>query len=144
MTGHSRRVDGLRAVLQGIRGDAGRTQPCIAAGGWCQVREHPESAAPEDAAWIAQRRPLWIVLSELFLDTELTPADWARIAQVMADSGLSVRELRAVYVREVAPVVAANLRTVAGVWSGFDEEWLCAQIIRRLRHRSWWTCFMPE
>jgi hypothetical protein len=97
-----------------------------------------------DEAWIAQRRPLWVALSELFLDNEPTPADLARIAQTMADSGLSLRELHEVYTREVAPVVSANLRTVAGVWSGFDETWLCAQIVRHLRHRSWWTRFAPE
>jgi hypothetical protein len=97
-----------------------------------------------DEAWIAERRPLWVALSALFLDTELTPADGARIAQVMADSGLSLRELRAVYVREVAPVVSANLRMTAGVWSGFDEAWLVAQIVRHLRKGSWWTRFMPE
>lgn len=97
-----------------------------------------------DEAGLAQRRPLWIALSVLFLDTELTRADLERIAQAMADSGLSLRELRAVYVREVAPVVSANLRTVAGVWSGFDEVWLCAQIVHHLRNRSKWGRFMPE
>jgi hypothetical protein len=79
-----------------------------------------------DETWIAQRQPLWVALSELFLDTELTPADRERIAQVMTDSGLSLRELRTVYAREVAPVVSANLCTVAGVWRGFDEAWLYA------------------
>ncbi|MCB1920525.1 MAG: hypothetical protein KDJ28_11170 [Candidatus Competibacteraceae bacterium] len=97
-----------------------------------------------DEAWIAQRRPLWVALSALFLDTELTPADGARIAQVMTDSGLSLPELRAVYAREVAPVVSANLRMTAGVWSGFDEAWLCTQIVRHLQKGSWWTRFMPE
>lgn len=98
---------------------------------------------PIDEAWIVQRRPLWIALSELFLDTELTPADLTRIAQVMTDSGLSLRELREVYAREVAPVVSGNLCTVAGVWSGFEEAWLVAQIVRHLRRRARWTRFAP-
>jgi len=92
-----------------------------------------------DEQWLAQRRPVWIALSELFLDTELSTVDLERIAQIMADSGLSAAELEAVYLREVAPIVSVNLRVAAGVWAGFDEAWLCEQIIRRLRSRSWRT-----
>ena len=147
MTGRQRLVDGLRAVPKGMRGDAEMTRQCITGRGLRQARESPGDAvgsSPDDAAWIAQRRSLWVALSALFLDTELTPADGARIAQVMADSGLSLRELRAVYAREVAPVVSANLRMTARVWSSFDAAWLCAQIVRHLRKVSWWTRFMPE
>ncbi len=37
---------------------------------------------------------------------------------------------------EVAPVVFGNLFTVAGTWSGFDEEWLFNQAAKRARRRS--------
>jgi hypothetical protein len=94
-----------------------------------------------DSAWINKRRPLWVALSELWLDTELSIGYLEAIARVMADSGLSVEELRQVYLTEVAPVVAPNLLTVAGAWSGFDEEWLCSQIIRNLRDRPRLTRF---
>jgi len=102
-------MDGLRAVLQGIRGYTGMTRSCIAAGGLRRARKSPGGASGsslEDAAGLAQRRPLWIALSALFLDTELTRADLERIAQAMADSGLSLRELHEVYAREVASVVS--------------------------------------
>jgi hypothetical protein len=94
-----------------------------------------------DSAWIENRRPVWVALSELWLDTELSAGDLKGIARVMVDSGLSIEELRQVYLIEVAPVVAPNLLTVTGAWSGFDEEWLCSQIIRNLRDRPRRTRF---
>lgn len=91
-----------------------------------------------------QRKPVWVALSELFLDTELSAEDLARIAQVMAESGLSIEQLREVYLVEVAPVVSRNTFDMAGVWDGFDEEWLYAEILsnlqnrpRRTRFRAW-------
>jgi len=95
-----------------------------------------------DDELIQKRRPLWLVLSELWLDTELRPEDLERIARVMADSGLSIEELRHIYLVEVAPVGSPNTWTVAGEWAGFDEEWLCAQIMRNLRDRPRRTRFV--
>ena len=88
-----------------------------------------------DEQQIQKRRPVWVALSELWLDTELSTEDLERIARIMADSGLTIQELRQVYLVEVAPVVSPNLLTVTGEWAGFDEEWLCSQIIRNLRDR---------
>jgi hypothetical protein len=88
-----------------------------------------------DQHQIERRRPLWIALSELWLDTELASADLERIARVMADSGLTIEALREVYLLEVAPVVSRNLLVVAGEWAGFDEEWLCSRIVSNLRDR---------
>ena len=94
-----------------------------------------------DQQQIEQRRPLWIALSELWLDTELSSVDLERIARVMADSALTIEELRDVYLLEVAPVVSPNLLTVAGEWAGFDEEWLCSRIVSNLRDRPRLTRF---
>jgi len=94
-----------------------------------------------DEQQIQKRRPVWTALSELWLDTELSTEDLERIARVMADSGLSIEELRQVYLVEVAPVVSPNLLTVAGEWAGFDEDWLCSQIISNLRDRPRRTRF---
>lgn len=94
-----------------------------------------------DEQQIQRRRPLWLALSELWLDTELTAEDLERIARTMADSGLTTEELRQVYLVEVAPVVSPNLLTVAGEWGGFDEEWLFARIVRNLRDRPRRTRF---
>ena len=85
---------------------------------------------------IARRRPVWIALSELWLDTELEPGDLDRIARVMMDSGLAIEELREAYLLHVAPVVYLNSWAAAGEWQGFDEKWLCEKILRNLRERS--------
>lgn len=98
-----------------------------------------------DNQQIQKRRPVWLALSELWLDTELSTEDLKRIARVLADSGLTIDELRQVYLVEVAPVVSPNLLTVAGEWAGFDEAWLCSQIVDNLLHRPrrtrFWTWF---
>ncbi|HVY71282.1 MAG TPA: hypothetical protein VHH73_15220 [Verrucomicrobiae bacterium] len=98
-----------------------------------------------DETEIQKRRPLWVALSELWLDTELSAEDLNRIAGVMAETGLTIEQLRQVYLVEVAPVVSPNLLTVAGEWAGFDEEWLCSIIVRNLRDHprstKFWSWF---
>lgn len=84
------------------------------------------------AVELARREPVWLALSELWLDTELDEADLARLAEVARASGYPRAELRRIHVHEVAPVVGANLRSVAGVWDGFDPDWLREQC----RHRA--------
>jgi hypothetical protein len=44
--------------------------------------------------------------------------------------------VREIYLFEVAPVVFGNLFTVAGTWSGFNEEWLFTEVAKRARKRS--------
>jgi hypothetical protein len=88
------------------------------------------------------REKLWILLSALWLDTELD-SEWERaIAQDLLQSGFSEAELETIYRYELAPVLGKNLLSVAGVWSGFDPDWLCQEIKLRLAHRSrlgrWW------
>ena len=76
----------------------------------------------QDETEIERRKPVWAALSELWLDTELTHDDLQRIAGVMKRSSYSLSQLRDIYLFEVAPVVFGNLLTVAGTWSGCDEE----------------------
>lgn len=80
---------------------------------------------------IKQRIPVWHVLSELWLDTELDTADFERIAEQLKNSPYSKEQLWRICIYEVAPVVSPNLFCVAGVWDGFDPEWLCQRIIRK-------------
>ena len=89
----------------------------------------------EDAE-IERRKPVWVALSDLWLDTELTEDDLRRIAGVMRRSGYTVQELREIYLFEVAPVVYPNLLSVAGEWAGFDEEWLVREVTRQARRKS--------
>jgi len=85
---------------------------------------------------INQRRPVWTALSELWLDTEIQERDLERIARVMADSGLTIEELHDIYKLEVAPVVSTNALSVAGEWTGFNEDWLCSEIIKNLEQKQ--------
>src|SRR3954447_4978992 len=85
---------------------------------------------------IERRKPVWIALSDLWLDTELTEDDLRRIAEVMRRSGYGVEELRDIYLFEVAPVVFPNLLSVAGEWTGFDEEWLVNEVTKQVGRRS--------
>ncbi|SMB82843.1 DUF7079 family protein [Deinococcus hopiensis] len=80
-----------------------------------------------------RRQPVWTALSELFLDTELTEADLRRIARVLDASGYPDTTLRKILHRELAPFLLGNLFTVAGVWNGFDEAWVCEQAERYAR-----------
>lgn len=85
------------------------------------------------------RESVWLALSELWLDTELDESDFRAIAQTLAASGFTPDELEAIYRLEVAPVVWLNAWTTAGVWTGFDADWLfeaCRRNQRR-RHSLW-------
>ncbi len=82
------------------------------------------SANVLDAAELARRKPVWTELSRLWLDTALDDGDLRLIADTLARSGYSLPELERIYRREVAPVVYANTLAVAGVWDGFDPDWL--------------------
>ena len=84
-----------------------------------------------ETAEIESRKPVWMALSDLWLDTELAEADLCRIARVLAQSKYDLDTLRSIYLFEVAPVVYQNLLCVAGAWAGFDPEWLFSEIIKR-------------
>jgi len=87
---------------------------------------------------IARRRPVWMALSELWLDTELDEGDWERLAAVLASSPYDVHQLRAIHDAEVAPAVGDNLFSVAGVWDGFDEDWLVSRCVEVADRRQGW------
>ena len=76
------------------------------------------------------RRPLWIALSDLYLDTE---PDWERVAALCATSPFEISALRRILFDEVHPVVHLNLWSTAGVWDGFDQDWLVESILSRKR-----------
>ena len=46
-------------------------------------------------------------------------------------------ELRRILFDEVHPAVRGNLMVSAGVWSGFDADWLCARIAERRQRPRW-------
>jgi len=81
------------------------------------------------------RESVWLALSELWLDTELDEGGRAAIAGILSISGFSLVELDAIYRLEVAPVVWTNTWVTAGVWDGFDPDWLFEACRRNLRRR---------
>lgn len=85
---------------------------------------------------IENRRPVWIALSAFYLDTELEEADFRKIASTILDSPFSVDGVKAINKYEVFPILYTNLLNVAGVWSGFDEDWLIEKITSRLTNKT--------
>ncbi|WP_125419511.1 DUF7079 family protein [Hymenobacter rigui] len=75
-----------------------------------------------------RRRPVWVALADLYLDTELQEQDFQRIATVCAESGFSWAEIQLINYNEVAPALWFNVQDIAGEWAGWDEEWLIAHI----------------
>lgn len=93
-----------------------------------------------DAKTLIIRKPLWIALSDLFLDTELQEYNFRYIVKSMRESGYSLNEIEDILILEVFPVCIANLRSVAGEWAGFDEYWISSEITkakRPNRFRRW-------
>ncbi|GAL87393.1 hypothetical protein MYP_4623 [Sporocytophaga myxococcoides] len=82
------------------------------------------------------RTPVWIALSEFYLDTELTNEDFDRIAAIFQNSGLTLKELKEIDLFEVFTFLQPNLLSIAGAWSGFEEEWLLAHCEKRYRRRK--------
>ena len=84
------------------------------------------------------RRPVWLALSDLFLDTDVNLFRESN-TRLLADSPYSLHELDAILREEVYPACSFNLREVAGEWAGFDADWLERRILRGgPPPRSWW------
>ena len=77
-------------------------------------------------------------LSELFLDRELDDGDRRRLCETLAATGLDLATLDRVFADELEPLLAANLRTPAGEWAGFDIDWLEARIRERGQQGGGW------
>ena len=75
------------------------------------------------------RRPVWLALSDLFLDTDVNLFREAN-ARTLAASPYSMDELDRILREEVYPVCSFNLTLVAGEWAGFDADWLERRILR--------------
>jgi hypothetical protein len=73
---------------------------------------------------IEKRQPVWLALSEFYLDTELTIKDLDRVSEKIIDSGYSLQEIKEIDLYEVFPLLKSNLLTVAGNWAGFDQQWI--------------------
>ena len=82
------------------------------------------------------RKKIWIELSEFYLDIELTSEDFDRISNTFLQSGLGLDDLKKIDLFIVFPLLQKNLLSVAGVWAGFDEEWLLSECTKRYKRRK--------
>ena len=85
---------------------------------------------------IENRRPVWYVLSWLFLDTELEPQQHREMATVLNQSPYTPGEIERILFEEVYPACIINMSVGAGEWEGFDPDWL-EERIRANGRRPW-------
>lgn len=82
------------------------------------------------------RRPVWLALSDLYLDTE--HRSFVRVAaRDLAVSAYTSGELRTILFDEVHPILAHNLCVTTGVWDRFDQAWLAESILAQQRRPRW-------
>jgi hypothetical protein len=85
---------------------------------------------------ITERKPIWVALSKLYLDTELSESTLLSIVETFKKSVFTLAEIKKIDRTEVFPVLQVNLVSVAGEWAGFDEEWLVETIVSSLEKRN--------
>ncbi|KMQ65236.1 hypothetical protein ACM46_12505 [Chryseobacterium angstadtii] len=85
---------------------------------------------------IKERTPIWIALSDFYLDTELQDSDFRYIARTILESPYTFEEIKNINIYEVFPVLQINLLQPAGEWAGFNEKWLVEVITTRLEAKS--------
>lgn len=87
---------------------------------------------------IEKRKPLWRVLSDLWLDTEPTELTYQSIVREILNISYSFETAETIMTEEVAPVVYSNLFNIfpGGTWDGFDDEWLYSSILQNLEKQE--------
>src|SRR5476649_481160 len=82
-----------------------------------------------------QRTPVWIAMTDFFLDTALTEVTISNISEICAASPYSTRELERIMFTEVWPAFLPNLVSVAGEWAGWKEGFIKERIL---------SCYKPR
>ncbi|WP_284283507.1 DUF7079 family protein [Portibacter lacus] len=88
---------------------------------------------------LVKRKPIWIAISNLYLDTELQDYQHKNIAKIINESPYSLAEVQAIDKYEVFPILKTNLISVAGAWSGFKEDWLVKSILEKLEKQNFYN-----
>ncbi|MDB5897070.1 MAG: hypothetical protein JWP22_1441 [Ramlibacter sp.] len=85
------------------------------------------------------RQAVWILLSELFVDTEHTKDDLRILARSLQETGFPLHEIETILCREVAPVCGRWMLYpgAIGPWPAFQEQELRERIDARL-HKPWY------
>ena len=82
---------------------------------------------------IERRLPLWIALSDLFLDTEPTRSTYENIVGTIIDRGFQPEHAEAILREDVAPAFWTNLLAPAGEWQGWEDGLVRERVIRSRR-----------
>ncbi len=85
---------------------------------------------------IDARIPVWVALSDLYLDTDVT-LSYDHIVRTLAASPYPLDALHEMLMYDVHPALYMNLMSVAGEWAGFDEAWLLERIEAVRRQPRW-------
>ncbi|MEO3432620.1 hypothetical protein [Inquilinus sp. CAU 1745] len=96
------------------------------------VRVIGMSGETSKEVWIERRLPVWVALSELFIDTELQPAAYDAIARTIRQAGIGRAEALTILKEEVAPVFYSNTLSIAGNWTGWPEAEVRGSIMEHL------------
>jgi hypothetical protein len=96
------------------------------------------------AGELGRRRIAWGALCDLFLDTELTDADFDRIARQLRDTQYSVEQLEDILRNELAPLLYTNCAPGHfGEWAAFDVAAIEREILAgKHLHIRRWTHFL--
>jgi hypothetical protein len=78
---------------------------------------------------LERRRPLWVALSDLFLDNQLEHNDYRYVATAILKSEYSPTDVQEILWNEVFPAVGSNLNNIVGEWAMFESGWLENQIL---------------
>ena len=85
---------------------------------------------------IEERKPVWIALSDFYLDTELQDFNFQYIVKTILESPYSFDDVKTINIYEVFPVLQPNLLQAAGEWTGFNEKWLLEAITDYLKTKT--------
>lgn len=85
---------------------------------------------------IKERKPVWIALSDFYLDTELQDYNFQYIAKIIQESLYTFEEIKIINMYEVFPVLQPNLLQPAGEWAGFNEKRLIEAITNYLETKN--------
>jgi len=96
----------------------------------------PAASDDPDMHAIDARIPVWVALSDLYLDTDVGLLH-GHIADTLAASPYPIDALHEMLMYDVHPALYMNLMSVAGEWAGFDRAWLVARIDAVRRQPRW-------
>ena len=86
---------------------------------------------------VDERRPVWVALSEFWLDTEMSAVTAHWVVRTVLESPYSADQAEAIHWAEVAPALRRNaFLNLLGEWAAFDEGWLIDECGRVARQRS--------